>query len=91
MGKRHSPEQIVRKTPRRTSAPTTQTKTESTSRGVGTNDTSKGGVQMAEGEPPTEIFGHGNSIKAIKQLRDESGASLRDALKDADFDAEEAR
>jgi DNA-binding transcriptional MerR regulator len=49
---------------------------------------------MTERKPLTEIFGLGNPIRAIKQLRDESGASLRDAqaaLKDAAFDLEEAR
>jgi DNA-binding transcriptional MerR regulator len=46
---------------------------------------------MTEGKTLAEIFGLGSPIKAIKQLRDESGASLQDAraaLKDADFDVE---
>jgi DNA-binding transcriptional MerR regulator len=48
---------------------------------------------MTEGKTLAEIFGLGSPIKAIKQLMDESGASLQDAraaLKDADFDVEVA-
>jgi DNA-binding transcriptional MerR regulator len=48
---------------------------------------------MTEGKTLAEIFGLGSPIKAIKQLMDESGASLRDAraaLEDADFDVEVA-
>ena len=48
---------------------------------------------MTEGKTVSEIFGLGNPM-AIKRLKDESGASLKDAqvaLKDANFDIEEAR
>jgi translation elongation factor EF-Ts len=48
---------------------------------------------MTQGRTLAEIFGLGSRIKAIKQLRDESGASVHDAqaaLKDADFDVEVA-
>ena len=48
---------------------------------------------MTEGKTLAEIFGLGDPIKAIRQLMDESGASMQDAraaLKDADFDVEVA-
>jgi hypothetical protein len=48
---------------------------------------------MSEDKTVSEIFGLGNPM-AIKRLKDESGASLKDtqvALKDANFDIEEAR
>jgi DNA-binding transcriptional MerR regulator len=49
---------------------------------------------MTEDKTMSEIAGIGNPIQALKRLRDENGASLKDAkaaLEDADFDIEEAR
>ena len=49
---------------------------------------------MTKGKTVSEIFGTGNPMQAIKRLRDESGASPKDAqvaLKDANFNVDEAR